>query len=144
MVEWMNEKAKEKKEKRGKKEKTKEEEKVKQPKKPKLFVCRKHWPTEMQTYDCRGKNSPIDPPSLFPSKISSPPPTTLAFSKSAAPRPTKRALSAVRNRLPDELGSFLAQDNLTFDEIIEKTNSGAYMIETGLIVDTIHLSLIHI
>ena len=94
--------------------------KEKRKKKPHYFVCRKHWPTEMETFECRGKQKPIDPPSIFPSANSAlvpcPPPVE-------SKRPSKRALSSVRSVQPDQLGTFLANDHLMFDEILKKVNS---------------------
>ena len=82
---------------------------------PNVFVCRKHWPTNMETFTWRSKPRPIDPPSMFPLSPAD-------QSKENRERPTKRALSSVRSVIADELGSFLKQDTLKFDDIIAKKN----------------------
>ena len=98
-------------------------------KKPQYFVCRKHWPAEMKTFKCRGKDKPIDPPSIRPPTIAS---STVPSSAPVQPaqillgessRPTKRALTSIRSVSPDELGTFLENDRLDFDEIVKKTSS---------------------
>ena len=89
-------------------------EKNKRKKKPALFVCRKHWPKEMPTYERRGKVCPINPPSRFGKDQSE------ESDDSQSHRPTKRSLSSIRSVSPHELQSFLQQDNLAFDEIEEK------------------------
>ena len=117
--------------------------KKKKKKKPKIFICRKHWPSEMKTFKCRGKEKPIDPTSVFLSSIStqspavssnltssssSPPcPDSFPSTSIAKPRPTKRVLSSIRNSFPDELGPFLDQDQLIFEDIVKKL-SGSDMV----------------
>ena len=100
---------------------------------PNVVVCRKHWPTNMEIFTWRSKPRPIDPPSVFSlknspadaqSKENREPQTSPADdqSKENRERPTKRALSSVRSIIADELGSFVQQDTLKFDDIIAKKN----------------------
>ena len=96
----------------------------------------------MKTFKCRGKDKPIDPPSVFPSSTSTQLSASTSSSNSAShshssssssfstcpspststakPRPTKRVLSSVWNVSPDQLGPFLEQDQLIFEDILKK------------------------
>ena len=93
----------------------------KRKKKPNLVVCRKHWPDETLMIECQGKNRPINPPSVFKQENSSSTPSLLQPTNF---RSTKRSLSSVRNVSPDQLGSFLDQDLINFDEIVGRHNGG--------------------
>ena len=101
----------------------------KKKKKPAVFVCRKHWPESTPTFKCRGKERPIDPPSMFSvvggSSTTSPP------SQSLVTRATKRALSSVRSISPDEMGPFLEQNVLKFDEIEAKLSADNNVMTTS-------------
>ena len=100
----------------------------KRKKKPRYFVCRKHWPEEMETFDCRGKLKPIDPPSVFRTSTSDSTPSTPSPSTPIeSTRPTKRALSSVRSVSADELGKFLENDKFHFDVAEKKINSNELM-----------------
>ena len=78
-------------------------------------VCKKHWPSFAKFKIVRGKECPIDPPSIFHNI----PNSCLAF-KSAPPRKTKRALSSIRNQHPDEIDQFLEQDKINLLQLEEK------------------------
>jgi len=71
-------------------------------------VCERHWPKNYVTSRYRGKDRPIDPPSIFdcvkPSLVPTPPPF---------PRQTKRTHAEERNILPDEIKIFNEKDKIT-------------------------------
>ena len=88
-----------------------------------VVICRKHWPDEMPSKMYRGKERPIDPPSIFPLNITSS--YTVPPSKT---RETRRSLSSVRSVLPDELEQFLSQDLLAFEQVEEKLSTNEKII----------------
>ena len=75
-------------------------------------VCEKHWPKSAKFKIVRGKECPIDPPSVFQNV-----PKSCIPAKSAPPRSTTRALSSLRSQQPDEIDEFLKQDAINFLEI---------------------------
>ena len=139
-------------------------EKTVRKKKPSLFVCRKHWPQNMPTFTRRGKECPINPPSIFAATADVPnvkecpvnPPSILAAAanvSNVSSRPTKRSLSSIRSVSPDQMEPFLKQDTLTFDELLSKNlgNVSAYKlyddlvaIQSRLIHDSIPLFMIKV
>ena len=75
-------------------------------------VCKKHWPNSAKFKIVRGKECPIDPPSVFENVTKSCIPTN-----SAPPRLSTRALSSFRNQQPHEIDEFLEQVAINLLEI---------------------------
>ena len=74
-------------------------------------VCRQHWPDNFPTYLHRGKERPVNPPSVF---IGIPPSCCRSIE---TPRKTKKTLSSTRSILPDELSQFNSVDLLKHEDI---------------------------
>ena len=106
-------------------------------KKPAIFVCRKHWPQETAFFNCRGKERPIDPPSVFTPDGDSDSDSSCTQQAETVVRITKRALPSIRSVQPDELVSFLQQDVITFEEIQKKVHPMENLVSYKVNEDTI-------
>ena len=78
-------------------------------------VCELHWPCGFETVKKCGKCRPKNPPSVWPNVPSSQIPTP-----ADPPRTTKLALNSMRNAEPDQLESFLNNDNVTLCDMENK------------------------
>ena len=86
------------------------------PDSPNTAVCERHFSPGYMTITKFGRKRPRDPPSIFTCVKPSLIPTIPGPS-----RPTVRAISTVRNIVPDELDMFLARDTIKcFQELHEK------------------------
>ena len=84
---------------------------------PNTFIFEDHWPKGYETKCVYGKLRPLNPPSVFTSCIK----PSLVPTQLARPRPTKWALSSVRNTQPDDNEVFIQNYwNASYRELKEK------------------------
>ena len=77
-------------------------------------ICELHWPDNFEIVKVRGgKLRPKNPPSIWPSSI---PPSQIPTT-SAPKRTTLRTSNSLRNLQSDELGEFLAKDQVTYSTL---------------------------
>lgn len=81
-------------------------------------VCENHWPIGYERYTYYGKDRPLlDPPSVFPNIPKS------CLTSHSRKITTRKALSANRSILADEMEDFIQLDLIPYDNIAEKVQS---------------------
>ena len=92
-------------------------------------ICIKHWPKGFPVKSERGKERPVNPPSVFDGI-----PTSSIPSQPPPPRPTYKCRFEERTRQDDQLSKFLEMDKISFEKLTKSLKSGEYELEVKIML----------